>query len=343
MKKIKYVIFEKLLSIQEKKRKNIVLKKEDIKNVLLIRQDNRIGNIIFITSLIGLIQQELNIKPDVILGEKFNTILDNDPGIDNLLIYSQKKFLKNPFLFFKFIKTLKKKEYDLIIDCKNAFSFNNAMITLLTNGKVKIGFKNIYSDRYLDYAVDNTDLIHLHESEYLAASFIKYFNIKSEIPHMSYFFKNDSNKISDINNNEKSKQIGIRIGGRGAKTLDVNLINSILEKFKNYDIKIIYGPDEIEKLNSIKEYPHTERIFPKTIDDLAHLIDGCDIFITPDTGPLHIASALNKSIIAIFTGDTFERYGPRTSNPSLCIDTSNKSDENIMNEITNFINSTFTV
>lgn len=339
MKKIKYIIFEKLLSIQEKKRKNIVLKKEDIKNILLIRQDNRIGNIIFITSLIGLIKQELNVKPDVILGEKFNTILDNDPRIDNLLIYSQKKFLKNPFLFLKFIKTLKKKEYDLIIDCKNAFSFNNAMITLLTNGKVKIGFKNIYSDRYLDYAIDNLDLIHLHESEYLAAPFIKYFNIKSEVPHMSYFFKNSSDTVDSQN----SKQIGIHIGGRGSKTLNVDLINSILEKFTNYNIKIIYGPDEIEKLKLIKESPNVEKIFPKTIDDLASLINNCNIFITPDTGPLHIASALNKSIIAVFTGDTFERYGPRTSNPSLCINTFDKSNENVIAEISDFINSNFTV
>ena len=50
MKNIKYLIFEKLASSQIKKREKYQLKKEDIKSVLLIRQDNRIGNIIFITS-----------------------------------------------------------------------------------------------------------------------------------------------------------------------------------------------------------------------------------------------------------------------------------------------------
>ena len=75
MKNIKYLIFEKLASSQIKKREKYQLRKEDIKSVLLIRQDNRIGNIIFITSLINLIEKELNVKPDVILGEKFNGIL----------------------------------------------------------------------------------------------------------------------------------------------------------------------------------------------------------------------------------------------------------------------------
>ena len=54
MKKIKYLIFEKLASTQIKRREKYQLKKEDIKSVLLIRQDNRIGNIIFITSLISI-------------------------------------------------------------------------------------------------------------------------------------------------------------------------------------------------------------------------------------------------------------------------------------------------
>ena len=85
MKNIKYLIFEKLASSQIKKREKYQLRKEDIKSVLLIRQDNRIGNIIFITSLINLIEKELNVKPDVILGEKFNGILKNNPHINKLL------------------------------------------------------------------------------------------------------------------------------------------------------------------------------------------------------------------------------------------------------------------
>ena len=339
MKKIKYLIFEKLASTQIKRREKYQLKKEDIKSVLLIRQDNRIGNIIFITSLINLIEKELNVKPDVILGEKFNGILKNNPHINKLLVYSQKKFLKNPILFFKFIKTMKEKQYDLIIDCKNAFSFNNSLITLLANGKVKIGFENIYSNKYLDYAVDGRELVNLHESEYLAAPFLKYFKIDSPVPEMNYYLNNDKIQITKNPESKNKKQIGIHIGGRGQKSLDIEIINDILEKFTNYDVKIIYGPDEIEKLKFIKDKENIERIFPKTIDDLAVLINTLDVFITPDTGPLHVASALNKNIIALFTGDTFQRYGPRTSKKSLCIDVSTESKEITINKIAEFISS----
>ena len=336
MKNIKYFIFEKLASSHVRKREGYQLKKEDVKNVLLIRQDNRIGNIIFITSLISLIEKELNVKPDVILGEKFNGILQNNPKIDNLFIYSQKKFLKNPMLFFKFIKNMKKKQYDLIIDCKNAFSFNNAIVTLFANGKVKIGFKNIYSDKYLDYAVDGNELVHLHESEYLAAPVLKYFKIDSPVPPMNYYLK-ENTREQEVKDSNSTKKIGIHIGGRGQKSLDVGIINNILEKFGDYDIKIIYGPDEIEKLKLINDKKNVEKIFPKTIDDLAILINTLDVFITPDTGPLHVASALNKNIVAIFTGDTFQRYGPRTDKKSLCINVSDESKDSIFDKISEFI------
>lgn len=337
MKNIKYFIFEKLALHQNKNRENHKLKKEEVKSVLLIRQDNRIGNIIFITSLISLIEKELNVKPDVILGEKFNGILQNNPKINKLFIYSQKKFLKNPILFFKFFKNIKKKEYDLIIDCKNAFSFNNALITLFADGKVKIGFQNIYSDKYLNYAVDGDKLTHLHESEYLAAPLLEYFEINSPVPQMHYYLKNSEINVANDAVNENRKQIGIHIGGRGQKSLDVSLINDILDKFSNYDIKIIYGPDEIEKLKLINNKSNVDKIFPKTIDDLAILINSLDVFITPDTGPLHVASALNKNIIALFTGDTFQRYGPRTSKKSLCINVPSESKESIFEKISEFI------
>lgn len=334
MRNIKYFIFEKLSSLQNRNKNKVHLKKEDIKNILLIRQDNRIGNILFITSLINLIEEELHIKPDVILGEKFNDILKNNPKINNILIYSQKKFLKNPILFFKFLKNIKNHHYDLVIDCKNVFSFNNALLTLFSNSQLKIGFKNLYSDKYLDYAVEVGDSQKLHETEYLALAFKNYFNIDRKVPKMSYYL--NENKENQSYLNEEKKKIGIHIGGRGSKSLNVDLINNILSKFIEFDIKIIYGPDELEKVKLLKDNKNVEKIFPKSMDDLASLIDDLDVFITPDTGPLHIASALNQNIVALFAGDDFHRYGPRTDKKSLCLNFS-KSNEEILNQISEFI------
>lgn len=231
------------------------------------------------------------------------------------------------------MNNLKKSEYDLVIDCKNVFSFNNAVITLFSKGKIKIGFENIYSDRYLDYALSTKNLENLHESEYLAMPLMSYFGIEAEVPEMSYYLKT---RIEDRKESDK-KVVGIHIGGRGQKTLSVSLINNILKNLKECKIKIIYGPDEIEKLKLINCVEGIERVFPKNMEELAVLIASLDVFITPDTGPLHIASALNQNIIAIFTGNTFQRYGPKTKKKSLCIDLSEKSEKEAELEIKKFV------
>jgi ADP-heptose:LPS heptosyltransferase len=40
------------------------------------------------------------------------------------------------------------------------------------------------------------------------------------------------------------------------------------------------------------------------------LVAHCDLFISPDTGPMHVAVAFGVPTVAIFLEDNFKRYGP---------------------------------
>ena len=42
----------------------------------------------------------------------------------------------------------------------------------------------------------------------------------------------------------------------------------------------------------------------------AALVERCDLFISCDTGPMHLAVALDVSTVAIFLVDNYRRYGP---------------------------------
>jgi ADP-heptose:LPS heptosyltransferase len=50
-----------------------------------------------------------------------------------------------------------------------------------------------------------------------------------------------------------------------------------------------------------------------SLDELVALIAKLDILITVDTGPMHIAYALNKPTIALFFEHIFKRWGPQNS------------------------------
>ena len=300
----------------------------ETKKILIIRQDNRIGNILFTTSLIKLIHQHTNVSPDIIVGEKFSELLANNQSIENIYIYKQKQFLRYPWQFFKFLKILKNQEYDLVIDCKSSFSFNNAFLTLFTNARQKIGFTNSLSHSYLDYSIDLNNDEAMHESVYLAQPFISYFKLNCAVPAMSY---NLGHVMQNKINNSMLKIVGIHIGGRNEKSICPQRVNKICEALQSCHTKvlIIYGPDEIEKVNRIINRSNLIKVFPESMDQLARTINSTDMFITPDTGPLHIASALNKRIIAVFNTNNQVRYGPRSQQPSLTIHMSDLSAQRI--------------
>lgn len=51
------------------------------------------------------------------------------------------------------------------------------------------------------------------------------------------------------------------------------------------------------------------------IDELVALFDRCDVVVTNDSGPLHIAAAVGASVVALFGPETPTLYGPLRSRP----------------------------
>ena len=74
-----------------------------------------------------------------------------------------------------------------------------------------------------------------------------------------------------------------------------------------YNVIIFGGPNEVEVANDIqKELQHqgvsnfTNLAGKTTIDELCSTIAGCSIFVTNDSGPMHIAAAYQVPTVAIF-------------------------------------------
>lgn len=53
---------------------------------------------------------------------------------------------------------------------------------------------------------------------------------------------------------------------------------------------------------------------------LVAILDGCDLVISPDTGPLHLARALGKPVIGLYGYNSPARVGPWGQDPRLLVD-----------------------
>jgi ADP-heptose:LPS heptosyltransferase len=91
----------------------------------------------------------------------------------------------------------------------------------------------------------------------------------------------------------------------------IALVDRLTEKYK-YPIKLIAGPAEKDLLNqitaAISRQDYVSMILP-SLAELVELISGCSLFLGLDSGPMNIAVALNKKVVALFgPGDSDTWY-----------------------------------
>lgn len=82
----------------------------------------------------------------------------------------------------------------------------------------------------------------------------------------------------------------------------------VAREFSNkYDIIIFGGPNEVEMANEIESYlassgvkNYTNLAGKTNIKELCSLIGGCSLFVTNDSGPMHVAAAYGVPTVSIF-------------------------------------------
>jgi heptosyltransferase I len=97
-----------------------------------------------------------------------------------------------------------------------------------------------------------------------------------------------------------------------------------LEKEHGFRTILVGGPSEIER-DVAERITHTAGVQPINAlgDDLRKLVwllDGASLVISPDTGPFHIARALDKPAIGLFGYTNPKRYGPYRKYEDLVVD-----------------------
>ena len=111
-------------------------------------------------------------------------------------------------------------------------------------------------------------------------------------------------------------RIGIHPGGNWTYKLwdaqkYAQLATILSEKF-GAAILLFAGPDERELQAQVADMMHPSPILVKTgnLWELTALIAACDVYIGNDTGPMHIAAAVNTPVVALFGSTNHHRSGP---------------------------------
>ena len=248
------------------------------------------------------------IKIDWVVEKQNKELLESNPDINKVIVVNIKDVKKKKSLYSLYmeLKRLRKcGPYDLVIDMQSLVK--SAIISRLIPSKVTLGFErssaresfaSIFYNKVFKSSYGNNVIERNFDIIKFALDFS--FNIddlSSKLP----FLHSDQKYLNAHLSNVKKNIILIPGASFSSKRYPVE---SFVELVNILDANylIIWGSEE-EKLlaDEIKHLsPHVNICEKLSIKDLISLISQIDLVIGPDTGPTHMAWALDKSSITLF-------------------------------------------
>lgn len=260
-------------------------------------------------------------------------VLPGKPWIDELYIVNRKK-LTNFLYLIKVKKDLSSYKFDLVIDLQ--MLAKSAIISFLSGGKIKIGRnKNTELSKFFSKPISGKNN-NGHVIEQLL-DVARYLGGKDEdivFPLPDVTLQEDVIKTKLENVGIKSKYVIVVPGTRGAnKMWPVKNWKRLVEKLVHAKIPVVITgmkqeKEMIEEISKSFDKTQVFNIVGKTnILDLIAIEKLAGVHVSVDTGPLHIANALRKPLVALF-GPTFsEKSGPYNNPNSKILLTKNSGSK----------------
>ncbi|QOY55223.1 lipopolysaccharide heptosyltransferase I [Candidatus Sulfurimonas marisnigri] len=266
---------------------------------------------------------------DWIVESGFKGVLENNPHIDNILSVNLKSIKKNKleiFTQYKLLKTYSKNNYDIIIDAQGLLksaivsriigantiagfdknSIRESVASLFYNKKIHIAYKENAIDRNMAVICQSLNIKYTKNDILQKEKFL--------------FFSQSEQKNTE-------PYIVLVVGAsKENKVYPKEKFAAIVNKLERKTV-VVWGNEEEHKTATwIAQNSDCAFVAPKgNLDALKSIIANAKMVIGGDTGPTHMAWALNIPSITIF-GNTPEYRNTYATNINKVIKSSSKVD-----------------
>ncbi len=311
--RLTYSFFKKIFAVEEEKSLNIGIPKK----IIIIRQHNQLGDLLIGVSLLRALKETFPGCNLTLVASPFNYPgLIKNKFIDNLFIFDKKK-LFNPIYLKNFLKLLKE-SYDLaIVPVTVSISFTSNLIARFSNSKIRIGAKSLNGkenksiflfDRRveIDWRKHPDSNVAERSLDIVRPFGINTTNYKSEITFDDEDKKVADEFISSLKLRSNEYLIGFHTGaGKIPNRWSLIKFIALMAKLKEkYEVKFYLtgSSADMEEINYIKKNIRGEIgcFINKKIPEVAALISKSDLFISNDTGIMHVAGTTDTPQISIF-------------------------------------------
>lgn len=297
------------------------MNREPVHKRILIFNVNWLGDVLFSTAAIRNIRRNYPASfIACIIPSRCYPVLKDNPYIDEVIIFDEKDRHKGVLSKLNFISLLKSKKFDTVFLLHRSFS--RALICRLAAIPERIGHYTKKRSFLLTKKIIPPKKDSMHRIDYYL-DVLEKAGLRIEDRYLDFFFAPFDEEHVDnfLNKNSVGKQdviAAINPGGNWLlKRWLVDYWAQLADRLINeLGLKVIItgSASDLKLAGQIKEKMKEAPLIAcgiLNIKQLGALAKRVDLFITADTGPLHIANAVGcKNIIAIFGPTSKEVTGP---------------------------------
>ena len=298
----------------------------NIDKILIIRADG-IGDLLNSTPAIALLRKNYPSAEITVLARPLNaTVLLGNPDVDRVFVFDKQGEHRHLSEQFQFYRTLRREKFHLVVAMQTATWPN--LVAFLSGAPFRLGryqkrfkstFTHAWRGRYQKgetHEVDrNLELVRLICQGESKRQLV--FNLLPDE------IANAKRLLASFGVEDDIFLIGIHPGGssfdkRWPEKQYAELANRLVDHY-NATILLLRGPDEAELTHNVQEAMQSDAIAyaPKTIRELGALLSRCDLVVCNDSGPMHLAAALNIPTVAIFGPTDHVAWHPMSENASV--------------------------
>ncbi|MFC1632049.1 lipopolysaccharide heptosyltransferase II [Candidatus Omnitrophota bacterium] len=291
--------------------------------ILIVRTD-RIGDVLLSTPVIKALRKNfpksyiaMMVRPyaeDIVLG---------NPYLDEVIIYDKYGRQKSLWRSLIFAQGLRRKKFDLALVLHPT---NRAhLVTFLAGIKSRVGYRRNLDFLLTDKVEHEKQKGQRHETQY-ALDFIRRLGVQASGTDLFMPVRKDSEEyiqrlLENFGLESNQKLVAFHPGASCPSKVwsterFAQVTNRLVEQFKVKPV-IVAGPNDVEigkKLAGLIRAECFDFSGRTSVSQLASLLSRCALFISNDSGPVHIAAALGVPVVSIFgrrqPGLSPRRWGP---------------------------------
>lgn len=284
---------------------------------ILVIQQKMIGDVLTSSILFEALRKRYpEAQLDYLINSHTLPVVQNNPNIDNFVLFT-KEIENSKINLLKFSKSIKQKQYDIVIDVYSKISSN--IITLFSGAKTKISYYKHYSTFVYNHNVkrlnatdDKSELAIVNRFQLLKPLSIEASDTKPQIYLTADEIAKSKQLLISNNIDFNNSLFMISVLGSGEnKTYPFPFMAIVIDAIvtqTNGQILFNYIPNQEVYAKAIFDLckPETQKhilfnVFGKDLREFLAITKHCDALIGNEGGAINMAKALDIKTFSIFS------------------------------------------